>query len=110
MLLDLVMDFKLMCEVEGVSFLEILENQILDIVDLMEKFVIIVEVCKDEMKVMLQVNFVCVLENIDGVDENCVVQELVIMVVKSDVIEEIDCLKVYVGVVCDFIVKGSLIG
>lgn len=53
MFLDLVVDFKLMCEVEGVSFLEILENQILEIVDLMEKFVIIVEVCKDEMKVIL---------------------------------------------------------
>lgn len=107
---DVVSDFKSMRQDEGASLSSILENQISEISDLTDRAAKVAEARKDEMKATLQANLNRVLENSDGADEARVAQELAVLVVKSDVTEEIDRLKAHVDAARNLIAKGSPIG
>ena len=107
---EVVSDFKSMRQDEGASLSSILENQISEISDLTVRAAKIADARKDEMKATLQANLNRVLENSDGADEARVAQELAVLVVKSDVTEEIDRLKAHVDAARNLIAKGSPIG
>lgn len=106
----LVEDFKSMRQAEGVSLSEIMENQISEIADLTDRAAVIAEQRKDEMRATLQGNLARVLDNSDGADATRVAQELAMLVVKSDVTEEVDRLKAHVDAARGLMAKGSPIG
>lgn len=107
---DVISDFKSMRQSEGTSLSNILQNQLSEIANLTASAAEVAEKRKDEMSETLRANLARVLENSDGADETRVAQELAVLVVKSDVTEEIDRLLAHVDAAKDLLAKGSPIG
>jgi uncharacterized protein (TIGR00255 family) len=87
-----------------------LENQVSEIETLTAQAADMADQRKDQMQETLRKNLARVLENSDGADEARVAQELAVIVVKSDVTEEIDRLIAHVKAARDLLAKGSPIG
>lgn len=107
---NVVVDFKSMREAEGATLSNILENQIGEIESLTKQAAEMADQRKDQMQETLRKNLARVLDNSDGADEARVAQELAVIVVKSDVTEEIDRLIAHVKAARDLLAKGSPIG
>ncbi|MGR3839074.1 MAG: YicC family protein, partial [Cognatishimia sp.] len=107
---NVVVDFRSMREAEGATLSNILENQVVEIEALTAQAAETAEQRKDQMQETLRKNLARVLDNSDGADEARVAQELAVIVVKSDVTEEIDRLIAHVKAARDLLAKGSPIG
>lgn len=105
-----ISEFKSMRQMEGASLYKIIESQLSNIADFTDAAAAQAELRKDEMQDTLKRNLERVLQNSDGVDEARLAQELAVLVVKSDVTEEIDRLKAHVAAARDLLKKGSPVG
>lgn len=105
-----VQDFDAMRASEGAALMEMLGGQLDEVEQLTAEAATLAEARKDEMAATLRSNLARVLDNVDGVDESRIAQELALLAVKADVTEEIDRLGAHVTAARDLIAQGGPIG
>lgn len=106
----LVADFVAARGAEGKATEAILTGQIATVDDLVTKASEVAEGRKDQVAVTLRENMAKVMENIEGVDEGRLAQELALLAVKADVTEEIDRLGAHITAARDLLAFGGAIG
>lgn len=95
---------------EGAALADVLEGQLVEIARLTQDAAALADARKDDMAASLKRNLARVMENTDGADEGRIAQELALIVVKSDVTEEIDRLIAHVTAARDLMGQGGPIG
>lgn len=103
-------DFDAMRTQEGAALQEVLTSQLQEVTALTAQAATLAEARKDEMATTLRTNLARVLDNVDGVDEGRLAQELAMLAVKADVTEEIDRLGAHVAAAHALIGQGGPIG
>ena len=105
----LVVDFSKMRASEGAALQSVISGQIDQIGELTKRAQVLAEDRKPKVAEQLRVNLALVLENMQGVDENRLAQELALLAVKADVTEEIDRLMAHVNAAHELLnTKGSI--
>ncbi len=99
-----------MRENEGAQLFKVLTRQVREIEALSAQAGSLAEERKPKMAESLRANLDRVLQNSDGVDPDRLAQELALIVVKSDVTEEIDRLAAHVRAARDLLSAGGPIG
>ena len=103
-------DFDAMRGHEGAALVDVLNGQLQEVTALTADAATLAEARKDEMAATLRSNLARVLDNVDGVDETRLAQELALLAVKADVTEEIDRLGAHVRAAQDLMAQGGPIG
>ena len=103
-------DFNAMRSAEGAALATVLEGQLSEVARLTQDAADIAEARKDEMAQALKRNLVRVMENVDGMDEGRIAQELALIAVKADITEEIDRLVTHVAAARDLMGQGGPVG
>ena len=103
-------DFDAMRGHEGAALVDVLNGQLQEVTALTADAATLAEARKDEMAATLRSNLARVLDNVDGVDETRLAQELALLAVKSDITEEIDRLSAHVSAARDLISQGGPAG
>ncbi len=93
----LVFDFAAMRESEGAVLGQLIADQLTQIAALTERAIQASEDRAPQVKANLTAALQRVMEDVSGVDEGRVAQELAVLAVKSDVTEEIDRLQAHVA-------------
>ena len=103
-------DFDAMRGHEGAALVDVLNGQLQEVTALTADAATLAEARKDEMAATLRSNLARVLDNVDGVDETRLAQELALLAVKADVTEEIARLGAQVRAAQDLMAQGGPIG
>ncbi|MCK0100854.1 YicC/YloC family endoribonuclease [Pseudohalocynthiibacter aestuariivivens] len=105
----LVADFSKMRASEGAALQSVISGQIDHIGELTKRAKVVAEDRKPKVAEQLRANLALVLENMQGVDESRLAQELALLAVKADVTEEIDRLMAHVDAANELLkTKGSI--
>ncbi len=106
----LLAEFVQMRDQEGSALEEILLGQLKQMSDLRARAIACADDRKAAAKETLRANLACVVENVDGLDQDRVAQELALLSVKADVTEEIDRLHAHITAARDLIAGGGAVG
>lgn len=107
---DLIAAFRQMRATEGRALAQVLGDQLDRIAQLTETAAALAEARKDGFAATLRANLDRVLANSDGADPDRVAQELALIVVKTDVTEEIDRLRTHVDAARKLLADGGAVG
>ena len=102
--------FDAMRRHEGSALDAVMQAQISEIEALTTEAAAIALARQDDVAAKLRSNIATVMENIDGMDEGRIAQELALLAVKSDVTEEIDRLGAHVTAARDLLASGGSVG
>jgi uncharacterized protein (TIGR00255 family) len=102
--------FNVMRSSEGKALEQVLLNQLRDIDALTEEAAAHAAARADKATETLRRNLARVMDNVDGMDEGRIAQELALIAVKSDVTEEIDRLTAHVTAARQLISDGGAVG
>jgi uncharacterized protein (TIGR00255 family) len=102
--------FDAMRRHEGTALDAVMQAQISEIEALTTEAAAIALARQDDVAAKLRSNIATVMENIDGMDEGRISQELALLAVKSDVTEEIDRLGAHVTAARDLLASGGSVG
>jgi len=103
-------DFNAMRTSEGAALERVMREQLDEIDQLTAQCAALATARSDESATILKRNLARVLDNIDGVDENRIAQELALIAVKSDITEEIDRLQAHIAAGRDLLARIGPIG
>lgn len=107
---EVIASFDAMRISEGAALDAVMQGQIAEIETLTAKAATIAKARQADVAANLRRNMTTVLENVDGVDEQRLAQELALLAVKSDVTEEIDRLGAHVAAARDLLAQGGAVG
>ena len=102
--------FLEMREGEGNALSEVLNRQLAQISTLTKDASAVLEARQGEASDALHTALARVVENLDGLDETRIAQELAILAVKADITEELDRLYAHIKAAQDLLSKGSPVG
>ena len=102
--------FQAMRQTEGNALHKVIDAQLQRISDLTSSAAKLAEDRKDGWSLRLKENLGRVLENSDGADPDRIAQEVAVIIVKSDVTEEIDRLHAHVGAARTLLESKDAIG
>jgi uncharacterized protein (TIGR00255 family) len=107
---DLIAAFLTMRQAEGQTLAGVLATQVDRIDGLTEAAAAVAETRRDQMAAALRRNVDRVLEATDAADPERLAQEIALLVVKSDVTEELDRLRAHIAAARDLLGKGGAVG
>lgn len=105
-----VVDFAAARAAEGQALQEILTDQVEQISKMYDASVALLPARSEKMAEVLRANVVKVMANADAVDEDRLAQELALLVVKSDVAEELDRLGAHIDAARELLAQDGAIG
>jgi len=95
---------------EGLALQQILTDQVEQIAEMHRSSVALLPARTDKMTEVLRANMAKVMGNSDGVDADRLAQELALLVVKSDVAEELDRLGAHIDAARELLAQDGAIG
>ncbi|WP_390914749.1 YicC/YloC family endoribonuclease [Pseudosulfitobacter sp. SM2401] len=105
-----IQSFDQMRQSEGAALDAVMHAQLSEIETLTAEAATIALARLPEVTANLRRNIANVMDNVDGVDEQRIAQELALLAVKSDVTEEIDRLGAHVTAARDLLAAGGAVG
>ena len=105
-----IQSFDEMRQSEGAALDAVMHAQLSEIETLTAEAATIALARLPEVTANLRRNIANVMDNVDGVDEQRIAQELALLAVKSDVTEEIDRLGAHVTAARDLLAAGGAVG
>ena len=105
-----IQSFDKMRQSEGAALDAVMHAQLSEIETLTAEAATIALARLPEVTANLRRNIANVMDNVDGVDEQRIAQELALLAVKSDVTEEIDRLGAHVTAARDLLAAGGSVG
>lgn len=106
----LLAEFVQMRGSEGAALEQVLTSQLAQMEDLRAQAVACVETRKDDANAAFKAALARVIDNVDGLDQDRVAQELALLAVKSDVTEELDRLDAHIKAAAELLAKGGAVG
>ena len=95
---------------EGAALADIVMRQLAEIESLVTEAEAAIAVRADAQVQRFRTQLARVTDNVDGIDEARIAQELALIAVKSDVTEEIDRLRAHIGAARDLMATEGAIG
>lgn len=103
-------DFANARAAEGCNLKSVLSSQVDQIEDLLKQSTVLIEQRTAKTEAVFRANVHKIIDNVDGVDEARLVQELAILAVKSDVMEELDRLGAHIKAARDLLAASGPVG
>lgn len=107
---DLIAAFNAMRSSEGAALEAIVTGQLTEIGTLVDEAETLAAARNEEARATLKRNLSRVMENVDGLDEDRILQELALIAVKADVTEEIDRLRAHLAAASDLLGAQESVG